>query len=210
MPTPEQQRAAYGDGKCDCERSHNGLGIVGRKCDCPEGTPHMTPEQEALREKVGNRFWNKVSRPNDTACWEWTGCKGTAGYGSFAVDGKTVRAHRMAYQLAFGEIPAGMLICHKCDNPPCCNPRHLFAGTSSDNVRDAVQKGRHVRPDRDEDAVNHVRGERSHLAKLGPSDVLAIRERSRKGERFVPLAAEYNVDRTLIGMIVRRQIWKHI
>ena len=76
-------------------------------------------------------------------CIEWSGSRNKDGYGQKHKNGKTQQAHRLAYECAFGTIPAGMLVCHSCDNPPCINPAHLFLGTNQDNIRDSVEKGRH-------------------------------------------------------------------
>lgn len=98
--------------------------------------------------RVG-RFWGKVNKngpimPNmTTPCWEWTKCRNNWNYGvtSFG-KGRTLGTHKLAWILTNGEVPEGYLVLHKCDNPPCCNPEHLFIGTQSDNVRDAITKGR--------------------------------------------------------------------
>lgn len=81
----------------------------------------------------------------DTGCIEWTGAVDGCGYGHLRVDGRSYRAHRLAYEIQHGPIPAGALICHKCDNPPCVNPDHLFAGSQLDNMRDMRAKGRDYR-----------------------------------------------------------------
>lgn len=81
----------------------------------------------------------------DTGCWEFTGARLAAGYG-IANDGeKTVTAHRLAYRIWKGGIPDGGFVCHRCDNPPCINPEHLFLGDINVNVRDSVEKNRHAR-----------------------------------------------------------------
>lgn len=89
------------------------------------------------------RFWAKVDRTDD--CWTWTAATTGSGYGRFGhqnARGGWVAAHRFAYELANGPIPDGMFVCHKCDNPPCVNPSHLFLGTHQDNMRDMDAKGR--------------------------------------------------------------------
>lgn len=90
------------------------------------------------------RFWNKVDKsggPN--ACWPWTGAKTSFGYGDFRVSrGLRLSTHRLAWELTHGVILPGLCVCHKCDRPSCCNPRHMFLGTRRDNTRDSIKKGR--------------------------------------------------------------------
>ena len=88
-----------------------------------------------------NRFWSHVERGPD--CWEWTARRDKDDYGQFAISkGKSAVAHRVAYSLSVGDIPDGMFVCHTCDNPPCCNPEHLWIGTNQDNMDDMVRKNR--------------------------------------------------------------------
>jgi hypothetical protein len=91
------------------------------------------------------RFWAKVEKTEK--CWEWTAALHETGYGIFGIGGKRVdRAHRISWRMHFGEIPKGMIICHRCDNPRCVRPDHLFVGTYADNTRDCMEKGRHSPP----------------------------------------------------------------
>lgn len=87
-------------------------------------------------------FWEKVNIRGAEECWEWHAGRNRYGYGNFKCKGKTISAHRLAWSLTHGEIPPGLCVCHKCDNPPCCNPAHLFLETSKGNTRDSVSKGR--------------------------------------------------------------------
>lgn len=95
---------------------------------------HMSYEQ---------RFFEKVNKTS--SCWLWTGALTGNGYGSFRFNGKTCSAHRFSYIHFNGEIPEGMIICHKCDTPSCVNPEHLQIGTHLDNNRDCIAKGRFVK-----------------------------------------------------------------
>jgi hypothetical protein len=89
------------------------------------------------------RFWSKVDMSTGRfGCWPWTGGLKEKNYGQVFFMGKSVRAHRLAYQLEFGEIPFGLFVCHLCDNPICCNPWHLTTGTAKQNTQDMIHKGR--------------------------------------------------------------------
>ncbi len=95
-----------------------------------------------FRKEDIKRFWAKVETNGKDECWQWLGCKTKDGYGRFVMFGRAVRAHRVAFVISNGEIVDGLVVCHKCDNPSCCNPSHLFSGTPSDNMKDRDSKGR--------------------------------------------------------------------
>jgi len=122
------------------------------------------------------------------ACWPWQGKRSAQGYGHVTIAKRDELTHRLAYQAVHGQIPAGMLVCHHCDNPPCCNPKHLFLGTYQDNAQDMHAKGRG--PNR--------RGERNPSAKLSDAQAAEIRA-SARGVR--ELARIYGVAPSLISRI---------
>lgn len=119
------------------------------------------------------------------------------GYGDFWLNGDMVLAHRAAYELLVGPIPDGMRVLHRCDNPPCVNPEHLWVGTDADNVADMVRKGRN----------RSVRGEAAPRAKLNDAAVRAIRATP---ERAVTLARRYGVAESTISAVRHRVNWKHV
>lgn len=103
---------------------------------------NLPPAEAQVR--IAARFWSRVKKGD--GCWLWCGTRSTRGYGQFTILRKPSAAHRVAWELVRGPIPEGVDVCHHCDNPPCVNPDHLFIGTRSDNMRDAVRKGRLVPP----------------------------------------------------------------
>jgi hypothetical protein len=94
---------------------------------------------------LAEKFWSRVDIRGPDECWEWQGSRSKKGYGfvgSRALNKVEKYAHRFAYRAAKGPIPDGLVMCHKCDNPPCCNPAHLWPGTVAENAQDMVRKGR--------------------------------------------------------------------
>jgi len=148
------------------------------------------------------RFWPKVDMSGgEYACWPWRGAIDWDGYGKFYPTRRNgVPAHRFAYELVNGKIPAGMLACHICDNPGCCNPKHVYPGTHSQNNKDAFRRGR-----------RSLKGDLSPSRKLTSKQVLTIRRKYSSGEYTQSkLADQYGVDHTTISCIIRRKSWSHI
>lgn len=155
------------------------------------------------------RFWNYVDKSKgDDECWLWIGANNGNGYGILGVTVEAKRhkkfyAHRMAYELTYGDIPKRMYICHHCDNPSCVNPRHLFLGTPKDNSQDMLRKkrGAHVTLRRE--------GRRGY--KLTSEQVAEIRRKYERGKNsYSILAKEYGVARTTIQHIINEILWKEI
>lgn len=96
-----------------------------------------------VRKSVEDRFWSKVDIKGEDECWNWTPSKNNGEYGRFWIGGSYIKAHRLSYEITFNIIPRGLCVCHKCDNPSCVNPKHLFLGTVGDNNRDIRNKGRY-------------------------------------------------------------------
>lgn len=153
------------------------------------------------------RFWRKVDKTGD--CWLWLGCLDRRGYGQFGITrSDTTGAHRFAYRQVNGDIPAGLHVLHRCDNPRCVNPAHLWLGTNADNVRDRCAKGR-TRAGR-ATLERRAKGETHGRVKLREADVLAIREASANGTENKALAERYCVSRAAITLIVKRKNWRHL
>ena len=158
-----------------------------------------------------SRFWAKVNKTE--TCWVWIGARASYGYGSLRSGGhkgRLEKAHRISWEIHFGPIPDGLLVLHHCDNPPCVRPDHLFLGTQSDNMYDAVRKGRHVRPLGD--LRHHIpRGEQlGSITKLTADDVREIRKRASDGETQGSIAKDFPASRQQIGQIILRKGWSHI
>lgn len=153
------------------------------------------------------RLWEKVRRSD--GCWEWQGSGTVSGYGRLRLGQLRFVAHRVAYELTYGPIPAGLIVCHRCDNPPCCNPEHLFVGTPADNARDRDAKGRTSRGPRHAATLKIRRGS-AVSSKLTEQDVLAIRLAPRHIGEQKRLAEQYGVHSSVISRIVTRQTWTHV
>lgn len=149
------------------------------------------------------RFWEKIKRGRSVNdCWAWIGGTHEYGYGVITVrlEGKKPQrllAHRVSYMIHLGELPTEILVCHQCDNPPCCNPRHFFLGTHGDNSRDSASKGRMSIP-------------RPWAAKLDELKVQSIRVKAENGASFCQLGREYKVSDETIRAVVHRRTWMHV
>lgn len=144
------------------------------------------------------KFWSKV-RFTET-CWLWTTESGIpwTDYGRIQFECQDYRAPTLSYEYFYGRAPEGLEICHRCDNPPCVNPEHLFVGTHAQNIADAVAKGR------------ALRGSRNGKTNLTEDDVLTIRALHVERVSGCAIARWYGVDPTTIYKILWRKRWGHV
>jgi hypothetical protein len=165
-------------------------------------------------ESQPEHFWDMVDKSSPDGCWTWTGFLTPQGYGRFCVAGDNHPAHAYAYELTYGPIPPGLEALHKCDNPPCVRPDHIFIGTQGDNVRDCATKGRIASGDRNGLRVHPeaaLCGERNGHAKLTEPQVIAIRSAYvQGGVTLHTLAEQYRCTLSNICCIVNRRTWKHV
>ncbi len=152
------------------------------------------------RKPLVDRFMNKWTEDTSTGCWVWAATLNNSGYGQIKVhfsklssERQHVLAHRVSWQLFRGKIPKGIFVLHKCDNPKCVNPDHLFLGRPKDNIRDCIDKGK------------FVHGENTYNAKLTFKDVDKIRASDKKN---IELAEEYNVSDNHISRIKNFKRWR--
>jgi len=149
-----------------------------------------TPIQFRLLAKL------KFGSPN--GCWLWGGACHPQGYGFIKrKDGAQLRAHRVAYELMYGPIPKGLFVCHRCDNPQCVRPSHLFLGNHAENMADMVAKCRSAQ----------MKGSENGSAKLQESDVKTIRFLSGK---YHEIASRFGISASMVGLIKRRERWVHL
>ena len=151
------------------------------------------------RRPLAERFWPKVDRRGPDECWPWLGASVPKGYGHIGEGGRgrMLYSHRVAYALEHGLVPNGLEVCHRCDNPPCCNPAHLFVGTHAENGLDMAMKGR------------STIGERNPRAKLTMAIVSEIEFLVANGRTHQSIADQFGVGREAISKIARGERWRH-
>lgn len=142
---------------------------------------------------VSDRFWNKVKKIDDLfSCWEWTGYRSKSGYGSFQIDKYPRRAHRVSFLLTYGPFDSQLYVLHRCDNPSCVRPDHLFLGTPKDNSRDMASKGRTV----------------IGTAKLNKEKASEIRRLRKEGISLDDLAIQFSVCTRNVRYILEGKYWR--
>jgi hypothetical protein len=183
--------------------------------------PGLTPLETA-------RFHSNVGALTETGCREWMRSKNAFGYGKVKLRRRDFASHRVAWTLAHGPIPDGMCVLHRCDNPSCCNPDHLFLGTVQDNKADCVSKGRHARGTRcgchthpESRAFGDKNGSRKHpeclvsgelvnTAKITEDQVREIRRLYSNGMEQIEIANRFPLTQASVSKIVLRKTWKHV
>jgi len=167
-------------------------------------------KNRSLKEYFEDKF---IPEPN-SGCWLWLGALDHDGYGSFYVKRNVEpKAHRFSYELYCEPIPENLSVLHKCDNPCCVNPDHLFVGTQDDNMKDMKNKGRHRNPE-----INGLklhpekaaRGEKVNTAKLTEKDCYKVVEYYKQGYTQKQISEIYNVHYTTIGGVINGRYWKHL
>ena len=152
-------------------------------------------------DDLKKRFNQKWVLNKETGCWDWTAsCAGQGNYGQIKIPGtrKQDYAHRVSYRINIGEIPEGKYVLHRCDNPKCVNPNHLFLGSAKDNAQDMKSKNR------------HLPGEKNSMSVLTTKDVVAIRAMVDAGISQDSIANRFCDSQMTISRIKRRLLWSHV
>lgn len=174
--------------KYACQLS-DGRHFCSRRCHHDYGQVHAV-----------ERFWSYVNKTG--SCWIWESALGRRGYGRFLIKRTEYKAHRFAWMITNGPIPDDAYICHKCDNPRCVNPAHLFIGTPKENSHDRDSK------------LRHFHGESVNTNKLTAGQVILIRKeyalRINEPGIFSNLGREFGISNVHIHNIVKRKSWKHL
>lgn len=201
-PTGSSQTGAYWLCICECgvKRVKRGADLVrvGGSCGCLKSEINSTAMKEMQSSKHGTieeRFFRRF-KVSSLGCWLWNAHCDKDGYGVLPGNRENIRAHRFSYLYHYGPIDNGAVICHKCDNPGCVNPDHLFVGTTKENCQDMLSKGR-----------DKIVGSRNNKAKLTEDEIIEIRESNIS---YVILAGYYGVSVSTIKKIKSRTSWRHV
>lgn len=159
-------------------------------------------------DSIKSRLLSKTIIDPITGCWNWMGGIRSCGYGGIKIANKTYLTHRISYQVHIGDIADGMFVCHKCDNPRCINPDHLFLGTPRDNVVDAICKGR-IAPIVSTKG-RFKPGRRAHNRLLPDDKVIQIKKMINDGLKVCEIANKANVNRSVVADIKRGQAYADV
>lgn len=189
----------YGECQCGCgrsapiaNRSRSSTGLIANH------PVRYLPNHHRRPDALENAFWKYAIPGNSNECWTWQGYIGERGYGQLKFKCATQLAHRVSWIVHFGPIPNDLNVLHKCDNPPCWNPEHLFLGTNLDNIIDKVNKGR------------QAHSEKHGRAKLANSQIPIIYELKQSGLSDAEIAERFDVSRVTIYNIVLGKKWQHV
>ncbi len=169
-------------------------------------------------------FWQRVNKegpipshvPELGKCWAWTAPLNPDGYGMYSYERRSIGAHRVSYYLRHGRpTDKTMQVLHKCDNPACVNPDHLFLGTQKDNIQDCIKKGRHTVPFLDPKWSKKrmectPRGIHNGMAKMNPESVKELRQLRSQGWSYRSLMDKYGITMRAVACIVKRITWRHV
>lgn len=201
-PLSSSQTGAYWMCVCECgtNRVKRGADLVksGGSCGCLKSEINSKTMKKMQMDKHGSisdRFHSRYKK-TDNGCWTWIAHTDKDGYGILPTNSASIRAHRFSYELYIGVIPEELVVCHKCDNPSCVNPEHLFIGTVKDNCQDMLSKGR-----------DKMVGSKNNKAKLNENDIKNIRNST---ESYQSIAIEYNVSISTIKRIRSGKNWSHV
>ncbi|RPI85131.1 MAG: hypothetical protein EHM34_00045 [Nitrosopumilales archaeon] len=185
--------------KCECGNtkiiatSNLRLGNI-FSCGCLRSINRENYDQD-MKNKLLSRIDIK-----DNGCWEWKGAKHRQGYGNIGYKRKVCLAHRISWKLFRGDLRDDILVLHKCDNPPCINPDHLFLGSDRDNVLDSISKGRFYR----------AKGKDHYFSRFSNEQIKEIRKLSESGITYDKIAKLFDSHKATICHIVKRKSWKHL
>jgi hypothetical protein len=194
-------RAPYGECQCGCgnrtplgKATNYARGLIkGKPTRWINGhhpSPALAKDRLRVTRPLMERFWEKVNRRGPDECWEWMGSRNGAGYGKIGKSGNSRYAHRISYEMAYGAIPGDLYVCHRCDNPSCVNPNHLFAGSCLDNVLDMIRKGR------------------SPHEKLAFLDIEAMEQMRVDGYSYRSIGAQFKISESGVRKIAKRYDWR--
>lgn len=191
------QNIPYGYCQCGCGQKTRIAPKTDAKKGWTKGEPLFFIYPHRYSRPLEERLWDGVEKGGSDDCWVWTGTRMVGGYGRLVHKGSYISTHRLSYEMEYGPIPDGYFVCHRCDNPPCVNPRHLFLGTPAENSRDMRLKKR------------SLRGVKHRDAKLTEKEVREIRALPDSAITR-RIAEQYGVHEATIASVRRGQTWKHV